>query len=69
MEIKSLNKFGFHVELSPTEKKVLADIASQKKETVEKTFATLSFGAIMAESAQLKLSKKIAEHEFWWEGI
>ncbi len=69
MEIEITDKHNLHVQLSHTEANVLDKIAAEKGDTVEKVFATLAFGSIMQESAQLKLSKEIAEHDFWWENL
>jgi len=67
MEVSTIGECSLLAELSPTEKKILDDIAFQKGDKAEKVFASLSFGAIMQESAQIKLEKKIAEHEEYWK--
>jgi hypothetical protein len=67
MDVTITDPYNLCVQLSHTEKKVLDYIALEKGHKIEKIFANLAFGAIMTESAQLKLTAEITKHEFFWE--
>lgn len=67
MDVKNIDKNQFLVSLSPTESKMLHEIALDSKQKVEAIFANLMFYTIGAEHAEMLLGHAVDEHKAYWD--